>query len=149
VPARLFANAVNCQSFRAVFQSCSELRETGDEVFAGSVAAVTARECFEFCRKLTAVGERLFADCEKMATFTATFRICGSLQAVPENLFEGCRAAAGFGETFYGCGFTGVPEKLFLPCTDADAVVMESTFSGCSALTAVPAGLFSPVRSRI
>ncbi len=149
VPARLFANAVNCLSFRTVFQSCSELRETGDEVFAGSVAATTAQECFEFCRKLTAVGERLFADCEKMATFTATFRICGSLQAVPGNLFEGCRAAASFRETFNGCGFTGVPEELFMSCTDADAVVMEATFSGCSALTTVPAGLFSPVRSRI
>ncbi len=150
VPARLFADALNCTTLERAFSDCASLLTAGEGVAAGCTAAVSVAQMFYNCRKLTTVGERPFAGDTRLSNFSRTFSGCTVLPSIPENLFDGCSAAVNFYETFYGCrALTSLPESLFADCEGTGSVNLYGTFAYCESLVSLPAGLFGAIRNRI
>ncbi|CAD6115267.1 phage tail protein I [Escherichia coli] len=172
VPSRLFAGAVNCESFNSAFDSCRALTFTGDEVFTGS-GIRDAQLIFAYCSSLTTTGERLFADCLSLTSYNGCFSGCPSLSqigagmlsgcvslktayylltssggsnqvtTVPGDVFRGCASLNNISSLFDSCGqLTSIPDELFADCQAIQHA--GSAFSGCVQLQRVPADIVTP-----
>lgn len=172
VPSRLFAGAVNCESFNSAFYGCRALTFTGDEVFTGS-GIRDAQLIFAYCSSLTTTGERLFADCLSLTSYSGCFSYsqslsqigagmlsgCVSLKAayylltssgrgnqvttVPGDVFRGCVSLNNISSLFDSCGqLTSIPDELFADCQAIQHA--GSAFSGCARLQCVPADIVTP-----
>lgn len=171
VPSRLFAGAVNCESFNSAFDSCLALTFTGDEVFTGS-GILDAQLIFAYCSNLATTGERLFADCRSLMSYNGCFSYCPSLShigagmlsgcvslnsvsyllndlngrnqvsAVPGDLFKGCVSLRTIHSVFASCSqLTEIPDELFADCQIQHA---SDAFSRCRQLRYVPADIVTP-----
>ncbi|EIE3257185.1 phage tail protein I [Escherichia coli] len=171
VPSRLFAGAVNCESFNSAFESCMALSFTGDEIFSGS-GIREASLIFAYCSNLTTTGERLFADCRSLTSYSNCFDDClllsqigagmlsgcvslnsvsyllndlngrNKVSTVPGDLFKGCVSLRAINSVFASCGqLTTIPDELFADCQIQHA---SGAFSGCRQLRTVPADIVTP-----
>ena len=76
--------------------------------------------------------------------FRETFRGATNLTTVPNTLFDGITRTHGhmFYHTFDGAGLTAIPYDLFADVGSLGVGMFEYTFANCTALTAIPSGLF-------
>ncbi|EJW5855355.1 phage tail protein I [Escherichia coli] len=144
VPSRLFAGAVNCESFNASFETCLALTSTGDEVFSGS-GIQDAQLIFAYCSNLTTTGERLFADCRFLRSYNNCFSDCPSLSQIGAGMLSGCVSLRTAYYLLTDSGgsnrVTTVPGDLFRGCVSLNNI--SSLFDSCGQLTSIPDELFA------
>ena len=76
--------------------------------------------------------------------FRETFKGATNLTAIPNTLFSGITRTQShmFYHTFDGAGLTAIPYDLFNDVNSLALGMFEYTFANCTALTAIPNGLF-------
>ncbi len=144
VPSRLFAGAVNCESFNSAFRGCRALTSTGDEVFTGS-GIRSVQLVFSECSRLTTTGVRLFADCRSLTSYSNCFSSCSALSQIGAGMLSGCVSLeAAYNLLIHSGGsnqVTTVPGDLFSGCVSLNSI--NSLFHSCEQLTVIPDELFA------
>ena len=130
IPAGLFDNCPNVESFHSTFGGCSNIKEIPKGLFDNCPEAVQFRRTFYCCRGLTSIPSNIFADSINMSIFTETFCDCSNLTYIPGGLFDGRPNVESFEQTFNSCDnvVSNVPE---LWKTHESTKEHTACFNGC------------------
>ena len=112
IPAGLFDNCPNVESFQSTFNGCSNIKEIPKGLFKNCPEAVQFQHTFSDCIGLTSIPSDIFADSINMSDFAWAFSNCSNLTYIPSSLFDGRPNVESFERTFSGCRnvVSNVPE---------------------------------------
>jgi hypothetical protein len=133
--------------FTNVFAYCSKLRNIDETIFLDAIGALNFSYAFRYCIRLLSLPANLFSTTPLVTNFYYTFAYCETLTELPATLFNATTQVSNFSYTFANCiGLISLPASLFDTVT-VNTCSFNSTFYYCTALTAVPYGLFTNVKS--
>ncbi len=112
IPAGLFDNCPNAESFGSTFSGCSGLECIPAGLFKNCPEAVQFQYTFAYCTGLTSIPSDIFADSINASDFGYTFFNCSNLTYIPGGLFDGRPNVESFEQTFNSCDnvVSNVPE---------------------------------------
>ena len=130
IPAGLFDNCPNVESFQSTFNGCSNIKEIPKGLFKNCPEAVQFQQTFSICSGLTSIPSDIFADSINMSIFAETFYDCFNLTYIPSGLFDGRPNVESFKRTFAYCRnvVSNVPE---LWKTHGSTKEHAACFNGC------------------
>jgi hypothetical protein len=141
IPAGLFDNCPNVESFHNTFLGCVSLKNIPAGLFDNCPNVKNFRDTFGSCSSLERIPAGLFDNCPNVESFQSTFNGCSNIKEIPKGLFKNCPEAVQFQQTFSRCsGLTSIPSDIF-----ADSInmsIFSETFYDCFNLTYIPSGLF-------
>ncbi len=141
IPAGLFDNCPNVESFDSAFMRCKSLKNIPAGLFDNCPNAKNFYNAFSGCSGLECIPAGLFDNCPNVESFGSTFSGCSGLECIPAGLFKNCPEAVQFQYTFAYCtGLTSIPSDIFADSINASD--FGYTFYNCSNLTYIPGGLF-------
>ncbi len=149
VPSNLFAGLTTAYDFTYTFEN-SALRSVPAELFADvrDYSSADLSYTFASCKNLKTVPATLFERFTKITSpgFKYTF-YDSALETVPVGLFsKNVNVSAGFENTFNSCRSLKSIEGAIFPQTTT-VTSLAYTFTNCTALTSLPAGLFDNLGS--
>ena len=165
IPAGLFDNCVNIESFNGIFAGCTALHSIPNDLFkynvnvtemgflfAGSGIDTIPTDLFRYNTKITDFWA-IFMGCQNLPTIPADiFKYntlatnfdyafaFSNLAAIPTDLLRYNTAATSFYGTFMNCNITSVTTNLFQ--YNIAATSMKQVLAQCAGLTSIPAHLF-------
>ena len=130
IPAGLFDNCPNVESFGSTFSGCSGLECIPAGLFKNCPEAVQFQYTFAYCTGLTSIPSDIFADSINASDFGYTFYNCSNLTYIPGGLFDGRPNVESFERTFSRCRnvVSNVPE---LWKTHTSTKKYGACFNGC------------------
>ncbi len=130
IPAGLFDNCPNVESFDSAFMRCKSLKNIPAGLFDNCPNAKNFYNAFSGCSGLECIPAGLFKNCPEAVQFQYTFAYCTGLTSIPSDIFADSINASDFGYTFYNCSnLTYIPGGLFDGRPNVES--FERTFSRC------------------
>lgn len=145
VPAGIFSQTLNATSAQEVFTLCN-LAQIPDGLFSGLNKITSFSFALNGNPNLTSIPSNTFAGCTSATNVYGCLRDCKRLSSVPSRLFGDSPMISNWGALFAGdTTLSAVPEDaLWLNDVTVIPKATDFTgiFNGCTALTAIPAGIF-------
>ena len=130
------------QSVDHAFAQITSLRSVSADTEGFFSLTTDCTGIFEGCVALTELPGGLFRSGTDIRTFEYAFSGCSGLTSVSTDLLEGCGSATEFSSIFLRCSaLKALPEGLFRPSPKAQRFFQAFHLSG---LTAIPENLFAP-----
>jgi hypothetical protein len=131
IPANLFKNNSNAQSFASCFRGCG-ITEIPSGLFSRKSLVTSFAYCFYGINAKIPNG--LFDGCSSVTTLSNCFYLNKSITEIPDNLFDSMAKLEDISRCFFDCDkMTYVPFDLFNNCNELNNATQ--CFWGCESIT--------------
>jgi hypothetical protein len=129
----------------SAFKGCSNLTSLPSGRITDASLIVDLTSIFASCTKITSLPEEIFFNCTNIGAngLSYSFQYCSGLLSLPNLLVSTLTSLTNFESTFYGCSaLTAIPTDFFKYNINVSSSAFHATFFGCTSLTSIPADLF-------